>query len=162
MIVVGYDHQYDLVAVVDSPCPACGRRTRPLYRARKKLTLYWIPTFTLTHLYALKCECSPDRHWEVDEATAQQLLKGRSAPVEASTPAPPSGPAPASAVTVAPAAAGQQTPTAAPTVCVRCRTPLAEGAQFCHGCGARARGRGRQRGKSAPARPAGGGAGSSA
>lgn len=144
MIVVGYDHQYDLVAVVDSPCPACGRRTRPLYRARKKLTLYWIPTFTLTHLYALKCECNPDRHWEVDEATAQQLLKGRPAPAEASTPA------------------GKQTPTAAPTVCVRCRTPLAEGAQFCHGCGARVRGRGRQRGKSAPARPAGGGAGSSA
>jgi hypothetical protein len=74
--VIIYGHKYDLEfrCNVPIPCPDCGRQTMQLVHGKKKFTLYWIPTFTMSEGYFLKCSaCKTDLLREVDAATATEL-----------------------------------------------------------------------------------------
>jgi hypothetical protein len=74
MIVFGHKYQLGFKCTADVQCPSCKKAPMELHRGRKKFTLYWIPTFTMSEGYFLKCpRCNNDTLYEVDAAAAEEF-----------------------------------------------------------------------------------------
>jgi hypothetical protein len=75
MFVV-WGHKYDLrlLCQVQQECPKCNQAPLELHHGQKRFTLYWIPTFTTSEGYFLKCpRCNDDALYEIDAGLAAGL-----------------------------------------------------------------------------------------
>jgi hypothetical protein len=74
LLIHGHKYDLDFKCRVKAACPKCRRSPVGLYYGRKKLTLYWIPTFTLAEHYVLKCPaCNDDTLYEIKPEYAARL-----------------------------------------------------------------------------------------
>lgn len=63
-----YGHKYDLEPIKSVPisCPECHAGTMQVCRGKKKLTLYWLPTFTLEEGFFFRCpHCKSDSLYQL-------------------------------------------------------------------------------------------------
>jgi hypothetical protein len=79
MLVWGHKYQLEPKCEVETDCPQCGRSPMILNHGRKKFTLYWIPTFTMSEGYFLKCpRCNNDTlYGPIEAKAAEELMKAR-------------------------------------------------------------------------------------
>jgi hypothetical protein len=55
MIIMGSRNQFERIANIDSPCPRCSYTPIEFGYVKKKFTVYFIPTFTISKDYGLHC-----------------------------------------------------------------------------------------------------------
>ena len=135
LIIWGHKYSYELIGPVHRACPACGYSPMSLYLAKKKFTLYWIPTFTTETNHAIGCDVCK-KYWMISQAEALQFEQERNQPAYPMAP-PPGTNVPSSFDTPLPPVIVPPTPqVGAPARCSSCGQALVPGMRYCSKCGA--------------------------
>lgn len=67
LLVWGHKYQLEPIGSVDVECPDCHTSPMQLCKGEKKFTVYWMPTFTMSEGYFVRCpRCQNDNLYEVD------------------------------------------------------------------------------------------------
>ncbi|MCA1596615.1 MAG: zinc-ribbon domain-containing protein [Chloroflexi bacterium] len=145
LLLFGSRYNTEFLGPIQVPCPSCGNAPCGLHASRQKFTFFFVPTFTMSTRYIMKCgHCK--FQWEVNKATAQQFQLNPNGPYGDARPGA-AGPANPRGFAQGPAAAtmnypgrppsGGPSPTASDRiVCPACGAATMPGA-FCGACGAK-------------------------
>jgi hypothetical protein len=73
IVIYGHKYKFEPIGTIDYPCPGCKQSPVTLSWARKKATIYFIPTFTMEQSYAIGCgRCN--EHWTIPAKVGEELL----------------------------------------------------------------------------------------
>jgi hypothetical protein len=72
VFIWGSKDEWECVGLVPVACPSCGRSPCGLYQAKRRFTVYWIPTVTIGSSYAAVCpHCR--RQWDIAKDAGDEL-----------------------------------------------------------------------------------------
>jgi hypothetical protein len=74
VLIYGHKYSFEPIGAVAQPCPQCGGSPIELSWARKKMTMYWIPLFTIETSYAIGC-AGCNNHWTISKEVGEELEK---------------------------------------------------------------------------------------
>ena len=72
MIIMGSKNQFERITDIDSPCPRCSYAPVEFGYLKKKFTVYFIPTFTMSKEYGLHCP-SCDGKFVLNQDVGEQI-----------------------------------------------------------------------------------------
>ncbi|HET6382373.1 MAG TPA: zinc ribbon domain-containing protein [Armatimonadota bacterium] len=129
-LIVGDQYNFEYIGAVPVACPECRRSPASLFLARKKLTLYYIPTFSLGANFVLRCR-NCGKQWEVDREIGERLQ----AQATRDNPGSATQVKPGPSSRTPPATGGSSPAGSASVKCRKCSANVPIAARFCQECG---------------------------